>query len=275
MVKRLSKRSQYERLEREQEWNERSQSSSPIEINLPHSITICATGLNIPPDVDVDLDQWSVIGRRLAAIDNGVRWALGDWYAHGYHKYGKKKFEAVANSIGYEFDSLMNLGYVARNVAPSLRNEALSWSHHNVVAKLAPQEQELWLKKATAMKWSVRKLVEMMHERSSRDRDDNPNLRARDWAEAFTAKAQHALPLNGRVLLDRTFVELLDEHIVETMLASARRVSIVWADAVTELETLQEERTSKSAPHRERLHEETSKLSTKSRRSISNAELRQ
>ncbi|RXH15132.1 hypothetical protein [Bradyrhizobium guangzhouense] len=238
MVNRPSKTSQYELLDRERPWADRTQSSPAIEIALPYGITICKTGLNIPEDVDVALDQWSAIGRTLASLSSGIQWALGDWYAHGFRKY-KRKIEAVAKALGYELDSLANLGSIARQVPPSLRNEALSWSHHKVVAPLPPEDQKKWLERAAKMKWSVRHLVKMMDDRASRDRDEDPKLRAEYWADNLIERTQRAMPPTGRVLSAVDLV-LLDDRTIEEILVLSRKVSSVWGDAVAELERAKE-----------------------------------
>ena len=62
-----------------------------------------------------------------------MQWALGDWWAYGFHQYGKRK--EIAQKIGLNFGTLMNYGFVARRVKTSCRNEVLSFTHHWVAAR--------------------------------------------------------------------------------------------------------------------------------------------
>jgi hypothetical protein len=172
--------------------------AKPIALNLPHGTMLYPTALEIPPDLD--LDAWEAIGEHLAKIEKGLQWALGDWWVYGEHEYGERKAVAKAKGIPYEFGSLMNLGYVARRVTTSLRNEALSFNHHTAVAPLEPEDQKKWLPKAARGKWSVKVLRRHMNERAQDDLgdhfNDHPDIRAHYWAESLIAEAKRAANVN-------------------------------------------------------------------------------
>jgi len=97
-------------------------SGAPVKRTLPHGAQIGATGLILSRDLDIS--QWQEIGTSLCTIDKGIQWAIGDWWAYGDHKYSERKASSIAKKLPYEFGSLMNLGWVARRVKRSFRNEA-------------------------------------------------------------------------------------------------------------------------------------------------------
>jgi hypothetical protein len=87
-------------------------------------------------------EEWALVGRAVA-------WAVGDWLNKGERDYGEAYTQAV-DLTGYTPEYLANLKYVAGRVDISRRREHLSLSHHQSVAKLAPDEQEEWLAHAEA-----------------------------------------------------------------------------------------------------------------------------
>jgi hypothetical protein len=72
-----------------------------------------------------------------------TKFLLGDLWCLEEFQYGERK--AMAEAIPYAFGTLMKYGYVARHVAPLLRSKVLSFSHHEVVAPLKPDDQIRWL----------------------------------------------------------------------------------------------------------------------------------
>jgi hypothetical protein len=64
----------------------------------------------------------------------------------------------------------MNMVYVASRFDFSRRRENLSWSHHETLAALEPDEQEGWLDRAEQHRWSVSDLRLMM--RMSRQEEE-------------------------------------------------------------------------------------------------------
>jgi len=63
-----------------------------------------------------------------------------------------------------EYQALRNYKWVANNVELSLRKDNLTWSHHNEVAKLEPEEQEYWLNEAVEQGYTVRGLREAIRD---------------------------------------------------------------------------------------------------------------
>jgi len=88
-------------------------------------------------------------------------WWIGDWLRYGTARYGSK-YAAAARTTGYDRQTLMNMVYVATRFEFSRRRENLSWSHHAELAAFDIDQQERWLDRAAAERFSVRDLREML-----------------------------------------------------------------------------------------------------------------
>lgn len=106
------------------------------------------------PLADIDLEEWSAVGRRFGEIGRCSQWWLGDWIHYGNAKFGERYSRAV-KLTGYDVQSLMNMVYVASRFDISRRRENLSWSHHATVASLDVEAQEHWLDRAVEERLSV------------------------------------------------------------------------------------------------------------------------
>lgn len=173
----LSSVKKYDLAVRDTELSQLAPDTPPLKLTMPHGASICATGLVLPDDLDEG--AWIDVGRKLLAIDGTtMKWALGDWWAIGQHKYKygerAKAAEELAEELDYKFESLMNLGWVARKVPTSLRNEALNFTHHKAVAKLTHAEQKDWLERAVSHDWTAKELAQQIkdHETDDRFKDD-------------------------------------------------------------------------------------------------------
>jgi hypothetical protein len=119
-------------------------------VQAPTSISVVAW----VPNRDIDFPEWAEAGRRLGAMGRCGQWGLGDWIQYGNAKFGER-YRRAARITGYDVQTLMNIVYVASKFEISRRRENLSWSHHETVAPLEPDEQDHWLDLATSRKLSV------------------------------------------------------------------------------------------------------------------------
>lgn len=122
--------------------------------NLP-GCHFTETGLDI--EDFVTYDQWLHIGTVLGRTTRAVQWWVGDWLAHGEHKWGEKYAQGEART-GIDEKTLQNYNFVSRGVQNSRRRENLSWSHHREIASLPPADQDRLLDKAQTEKWSKLRL---------------------------------------------------------------------------------------------------------------------
>jgi hypothetical protein len=116
---------------------------------------------------EMDLAEWTAVGRRLGALGRCGQWGIGDWIHYGNAKFGER-YARAARITGYDVQTLMNMVYVASRFEISRRRENLTWSHHETVAALHPDEQENWLDRVVALGLSVSDL--RLELRSSRRR---------------------------------------------------------------------------------------------------------
>ena len=117
------------------------------------------TELQIPEGLE--LEQWEAMLVRVVALAESSSWWIGDVLAYGEWKYGEK-YRTVLEQLELEYDRARDLAYVAGNVPASIRRADLSWSHHRLVAKLLPVDQERWLERAAAEGMSFRELQEAL-----------------------------------------------------------------------------------------------------------------
>lgn len=117
---------------------------------LPYTVDAVAW----TPTQDLQLPQWTEVGRRLGTMGRSSQWWLGDWVRYGVSKWGEK-YKAAARITGYDGHSLRNMAYVASRFDLSRRRDKLSFSHHAEVSALLPAEQDAWLELADKRKLSV------------------------------------------------------------------------------------------------------------------------
>jgi hypothetical protein len=106
------------------------------------------------PKREIGLAEWSRAGQRLGVMHRCSPWWLGDWIRYGNAKFGER-YSRATKITGYDAQTLMNMVYVASHFEFSRRRENLSWSHHETVASLDPDEQDRWLDHAIDDKLSV------------------------------------------------------------------------------------------------------------------------
>jgi DNA modification methylase len=116
---------------------------------------LAETGLIV--DGDPTYEEWEMCGEFLKQAEKAVQFWIGDWVNYGERKWGEMYAQAL-EATDNEYQTLANYKYVADNVDFSRRRENLSFSHHAEVAKLPPEQQEVFLEKASEQGLSVREL---------------------------------------------------------------------------------------------------------------------
>lgn len=135
--------------------------SSVVALSPSRSITPRGTAYDRTSLVivgDLAFEEWNAIGAQIGEIGHASLWWLGDWLQYGAKQpYGEKYAQAIENT-GYEYGTLRNAASVAGRIELSRRRDSLSWGHHAEVAKLDPAEQDVWLDRAEAEKWTCGQL---------------------------------------------------------------------------------------------------------------------
>jgi hypothetical protein len=128
--------------------------------------TLTRTQLAIPEDATAE--EWMEIGNILLRMQGAIQWHLGDWLAYGEdHQWGET-YQEVAAKYEYEVGTLWTYASIARAINPLIRNQGLSFSHHRLVAKMAPDEQKYWLERAAAERWSLAQMKEAISQVSQK-----------------------------------------------------------------------------------------------------------
>jgi hypothetical protein len=251
MIKPLSPLMRYKGDVKELDPLELLKSGNPIE-EAPFGAIITKVGLHLPEQLD--LADWEALGRYFARTEKAIQWAIGDWWAYGHQLYGDKARQIV-KELPYERASLRNLGYVARAVKPSSRNDALSFSHHRVVAdaRLSDEDQVKWLNRAVRGKWSVNKLSQKLHEHIDSDGPEHQAKLARNWAHRFE---QEALKPTDRLFYSDHWLPFLSSATVRSLAELAAKGAKAWGDIAESIEQASQQRNSDPAepPRRKRLH---------------------
>jgi hypothetical protein len=132
----------------------------PADLCLPQEM-FRATGLCLPPGVTYE--QWVAVGRLLAHVQVAVAWWWGDWLNEGERRWGELYAQAIAET-GRDYDTVRRWRYVAQRIEFGRRRPHLSWAHHQQVAALSDDEQDLWLDRAERgdddQRWSRARLRE-------------------------------------------------------------------------------------------------------------------
>lgn len=97
-------------------------------------------------DSNTPFEVWLEACERLQSAGKSLQWWMGDALRFGERKYGEKYSQAL--DLDYELGALKNMVYVCGRLEKSRRRDFLSFSHHQEVAKLLPEEQDYWLDQA-------------------------------------------------------------------------------------------------------------------------------
>jgi hypothetical protein len=171
-------------------------------------------------DARLPFEDWHRLGKQLSMHANASVWWLGDWVAFGKEKYGRRYKQAVVIT-GLDYQTLRNYAVVARRFDMSRRRDKLSFQHHAEVCALSPKEQDRWLDRAEACRWTRNQLRRQLRAEqagiSTEMRDAEllrllvEPLRKRRWCEAAAKTSCE---------LDVWIVRALD-HEADSVLAEA------------------------------------------------------
>jgi N6-adenosine-specific RNA methylase IME4 len=129
--------------------------------------------LNLPDGIP--FEAWASVGEALCTVEASIQWWIGDWWAYGERRYGKRKeISDLLREQGRKipgFQALMNFGWVAKRFEPSTRVEAVSWSVHRALAAVDdPVERGDLLSEAEIKGWTERKAkAEVSQRKVARD----------------------------------------------------------------------------------------------------------
>lgn len=95
----------------------------------------------------ISFDDWSAIGQWIQTAVACSPWWLGDWAAYGELQFGDDFYAAVDSTL-FDKSFFARTSMTAQAFPPELRNENLSWEHHEVIAtreRGGDKERTAWL----------------------------------------------------------------------------------------------------------------------------------
>lgn len=139
----------------------KSEKSTPDDFPQVEGVELSKVGLGAAKGMSDEL--WSEALRKIAPIEGGSPWWVGDLLVLQPKRYGET-FAAAQELTGYKVQRLKDLKYVASKVPAAVREPSLSIWVHKVVATMHPAEQELWLKHAAEEGWTAKSLRDEVEE---------------------------------------------------------------------------------------------------------------
>lgn len=143
--------------------------------------------------------QWSEKVQDAITTRANLPWVIGDLLNYGEANYGEKYAQAFDDCL-VDYHTLQNWRWVARCFSASRRREALSWSHHEIVAKLPEKKQDKWLAQAERKRWSTRELRFEVRFATATDLEKSETLNI----------------INADIVIDEQFAEAFREWKTET-----------------------------------------------------------
>jgi hypothetical protein len=154
------------------------------------------------PAPDWNLDVWEAEVKSIAKVYSEHRWELGALLDKGFTSLGayvpndpsgKDFYSYVSRLTGLEPSHLKDMRSTWKRwdeIAPSVRTDKLSWSHHRIlVNELAkPTEENLkeWVGKCVENDWSCGDLLKALHDKGAGKPKDTHTFRCtvpkRTWA---------------------------------------------------------------------------------------------
>ena len=126
---------------------------------------VTSTGLVVTGDPS--FEEWEHVGERLAALERGLQWAIGDWLNYGSRKYARGRYETVAASLSLEKETVRKYAQVAAAYESGIRIPDLTFLHHQIAAALPAQQRQALLLEAGRRGWSASRLKRTIRDLST------------------------------------------------------------------------------------------------------------
>ena len=137
---------------------------SPTDIDLG-PLRLHATGIDFL--AEPTLEQWAAAFEWVARCDSAVQWWAGSMVHTGEYLFGEKAAQ------WFNKDTHRRWAWVCEKVTPAIRRAALTFSHHENVARLEPREQKRWLDLAEHNQWSANELKRQIKADEALPEDDD------------------------------------------------------------------------------------------------------
>jgi hypothetical protein len=165
----------------------RAEQQIDLEDGIPGKLTSTAIHLK----AGLSFQKWTEVGVLLGRISASMQWWIAGWVCYGEDKFGER-FAQALESTGRDPKSLLTWVRVHRSVAEGRRREELTFSHHEAVSALDPDDQAFWLQKAIdgdklpngeVEMWSSRRLRAELAKLGKPAEDPDPEIIVEDKAK--------------------------------------------------------------------------------------------
>lgn len=123
--------------------------------DLEHAGALTATGLTLT--TEIPYVQYEALAAMLGTVHRISAWAIGDLLNYG-EKVFSESYVQAASLTGLSETTCMNYASVCKRVPKQRRRPELSFSSHEVVAKMEPADQTEWLERAVEQRWTRQEL---------------------------------------------------------------------------------------------------------------------
>jgi hypothetical protein len=127
--------------------------------SMPSSVRISDVGVTFTEEIA--FQDWSRLMETLSRMETAFQFAIGDALVYGQTAYGEKYSQAM-DATGHSYQALANYCWVSKSVPIDVRQPGLSWTHHRIVAKLPPDEQQSMLTASIHNEWTIDQLSEVI-----------------------------------------------------------------------------------------------------------------
>jgi hypothetical protein len=117
-------------------------------VTLGRHFTITPAGLTVlgKPTFGECEQLWEA----LLTLEKSIQFSIGDAMKLFRELWGERAAQIISDRVGWTLETLRAYEWTAEKVAPENRvMDRLTYSHHQVVARLSPPEQKAWLAKAS------------------------------------------------------------------------------------------------------------------------------
>lgn len=113
---------------------------------LPVQRYIAETPTGVEFSEDTPQEVWTEYMQFLSRTEQAIMFRIGDALLFGESKY--RQYEQAIEDTDYAYHTLKRAKQVCKNVEVGRRRPTLTFSHHQEVAPLSPNEQDYWLDQA-------------------------------------------------------------------------------------------------------------------------------
>lgn len=103
-------------------------------------------------------EEFDEKGAEYALAQGSLPFLIGDWARIGHDIFGEAYTQATRHFKDVNERTIANYASTCRKVAPEIREEELSFSHHKHIRSFEQKEQIKWLKRAIKKGWTSEEL---------------------------------------------------------------------------------------------------------------------